>query len=103
MTLLTFGLRTCPPPCSASRLGRLKNPPSSDSAPALSVSRRVTPSPHGRGVPRIEIIVPLHPERRPAGGMSYVLLYGFFGPMVSLARKPGRRGTIAPVNGATTR
>src|SRR5438128_2083493 len=76
MTLLTFGRwRTRPDSSRASRLGRFRQPPRNGSAPAVSASRRVTPPPpppprrgDGCGVPRTVIIVPLHPERRPAGG-----------------------------------
>ena len=38
---------------SASKLGRLKNPPRRESAPACSVSRRVKPSQQRRGLPSI--------------------------------------------------
>src|SRR5437879_4928775 len=58
MTLLAFPVRACGPRFSsiASRLGRLNAPPRSDRAPALRVSRRVSPSHRRRLLPKRVII-----------------------------------------------
>src|SRR5262245_62137888 len=58
MTLFAFPGRARAPffSSAASRLGRLNAPPSSDRAPALSVSRRVSPSHSRRLLPSMVII-----------------------------------------------
>src|SRR5205823_13642681 len=49
--------------CSnANRLGRLKNPPSRERAPAFKVSRRVRPSQQRRGLPK-SVSIAFSPER----------------------------------------
>src|SRR5262249_24543051 len=62
MTLLAFPCRPCELGCSSarSRVGRL-NPSSSAKAPAWRVSRRVRPSQHLRGLPKI-VIIGLSPQ-----------------------------------------
>src|SRR5882724_885429 len=56
MTFLARPARALPLASSASRLGRLKKPPRSDSAPTRRVSRRVSPSQRGRGLPSTVIM-----------------------------------------------
>src|SRR5438128_646858 len=55
MTFFALPGRTCGEPLAwaASRLGRLKPPPRTVSAPAVRVSRRVSPSQQRRGLPSI--------------------------------------------------
>src|SRR5215471_858723 len=50
MTLLAFPCR-CPDCSARNRFGSVNPPPSKVRAPAASVSRRVTPSQHRRGLP----------------------------------------------------